>query len=73
MKTKRTVCMLKGGLSVYANDFRGECGRHRGGLYVSLWASKVTCPNCVKKTKGGQITWRKSTNINVCFAVQGMN
>ena len=43
---KKTICYLKQGMSVYAATYKGECGRKRGGDYVTLRVERVTCPKC---------------------------
>lgn len=43
---EKTICYLKQGMSVYASTYKGECGRKRGGNYVTLRTDKVTCPKC---------------------------
>lgn len=48
----KTVCYLKKGMSVYAAVYKGECGRKRGGDYVTLVKEKTTCPKCKEKIKG---------------------
>lgn len=47
----KTICYLKKGMSVYAVQYVGECGRRRGKGKVTLKRGRVTCPGCKEKLR----------------------
>jgi len=47
-----TICFLKKGMSIYAKQFMGQCGRRRGQSKVTIIRGFTTCPECIKALKG---------------------
>jgi hypothetical protein len=49
--TMKNICYLKTGMSVYAAQYVGECGKRRGRNMVTIKRGLATCPECKEKLR----------------------